>query len=306
MQTKLKTALQDPQYALYLLRKRISAQLSNNKLFSFDTAYRSDSENGDYAAAVNQALKNQASFEQFKRKPAYRHILEHVTQTQGQAYLDILRARNDGVLTAALQSVLVSDSIGNPIKFHYPSIEQALSPTTLRYTKVASDCLHLFSRSIEHVAEIGCGYGGQCLVNDKLLGYQFATLFDLPFVNQLIKRYLDYTLMDGAFEVATINEKKPANYDLVISNYAFSELPSALQQTYINKVLARSKRGYLTMNSGIGGERDKGKLTLAALRQALPDFECIEEAPLSSKYNYIIVWGHDPQQLTQHFKRKAI
>lgn len=306
MHAKIKSALNDPRYALYLLRKRFNRSFKQHQIFGFGSDFRSDSENGDYAASVHKALKNQTSFDRFKRNPAYRHILEHVSKAQGQTYLDILKDRNDGLLAHALETVLHSDAVGQPVKFQYDGYTPALSPTTLRYIKVASDLSHLFGHDLEHIAEIGCGYGGQCLVNEKLLGYQFATLFDLPIVNQLIQRYLNYTLMNGAFEVATINEKRPETYDLVISNYAFSELPSALQLVYIDKVLSKAKRGYLTMNSGIGGDHDQGKLSLEALRQALPSFVCLEEAPLTSPHNYIIVWGHDTNHLMQRFKLKNI
>jgi hypothetical protein len=144
------------------------------------------------------------------------------------------------------------------------------------------------------------------LVNDKLLKYEHATLFDLPFVNRLIKRYLNYTLLDGAYEATTINEKLPLNYDLVISNYAFSELPAALQRMYIKKVLAPAQRGYLTMNSGIGGALDDGKLSLEKLKDLLPPFECLEEEPLTYPYNYIIVWGHESGSIDKYFSRKTV
>ncbi len=85
----------------------------------------------------------------------------------------------------------------------------------------------------------------------------------------------------------------PQDYDLVISNYAFSELPEPVERTYIDKVLSRSKRGYLTMNSGLSDHagRESEKLTLDELKNLLPPFEIFEEKPYA-KHNYIIVWGH--------------
>jgi hypothetical protein len=78
-------------------------------------------------------------------------------------------------------------------------------------------------------------------------------------------------------------------YDLVISNYAFSELPSNLQMKYIEKILLNSKRGYLTMNSGISDSEFKGdKLMLDDLKKLLPKFEVI---PQDYPGNYIVVWG---------------
>lgn len=301
MKNKITRILKNPRYALYAARSRLQLFTSRYRLFALDEQYRSDSENGMYSATVTRTLSNQRRFETFKRDPAYQQILEHVSREQGEEYLKILRPRADGVLEAALRSVLVTDSVGSPVKFIYSGIELRLSPTTLRYVKVASDLKRLFGMSIGSVAEIGCGYGGQCVVSEKLLGYKRFTLLDLPFVNLLIKRYIDYTLFDGSYRTATINELEPAAYDLAVSNYAFSELPAPLQRVYIAKVLAMSARGYLTMNSGIGGFHEKGKLTLEELRGLLPPFQCLEENPLTAPYNYIIVWGHDASKIDGWF-----
>ena len=52
------------------------------------------------------------------------------------------------------------------------------------------------------------------------------------------------------------------------------------------------------MNSGKGGSLDATfeKLTLEELGEVLPEFEVIDEAPLTAPFNYVIVWGHKPQQ----------
>lgn len=275
-----------------------------SKTYAFAREYRSVSENGEYAAAILHSLKDQKSFDNFKRMPEYQNILEHVTKQQGQDYLNIIRNRKDGIFNEALKTVLISDSTGNPVKYSYDNVFIPLSPTTLRYVKVASDLDRLFGRGLSKVAEIGCGYGGQCLVNDALLEYKHAVLFDLPFVNELIERYLNYSLMNGAYKVKTINQELPHSYDLVISNYAFSELPAQLQLTYIRKVMVNSKRGYLTMNSGIGGALNKGKLCLEELRNLLPSFDCLKEEPLTYEHNYIIVWGHDKSSIDGYFLYK--
>jgi putative sugar O-methyltransferase len=277
---------------------------TQSNIYAHAEQYRSESENGAYAAAVLRALEDQKSFDNFKRIPAYQEILEHVTKQQGEAYLDILKSRNDGMLEKALETVLVSDSTGNPVKYNYKNLSIPLSPTTLRYVKVASDLKHLFGSGLDEVAEIGCGYGGQCLVNDALLDYKHSVLFDLSFVNRLIERYLDYTLMNGAYEVTTINQQLPRQYDLVISNYAFSELPAELQRMYIKKVLANSKRGYLTMNSGIAGALNTGKLSIQELRDLLPPFECLIEEPLTYEHNYIMVWGHKEDSINGVFTQQ--
>lgn len=286
-------------------RRYIRSPLTN-RVFAHRVEYRSDSENGKYGAVVTKALSNQKAFDTFKRKRAYRKILEHVSRAQGEDYLKIVSSRKDGLLEVALETVFKSDDVGSPVKHQYECVEPALSPTTLRYLKVASDLKGLFGEGVDRIAEIGCGYGGQTLVNDQLLKFRYATLFDLPFVNELIRKYLNTMLLNGAYRVATINETLPENYDLVVSNYAFSELPTILQQAYIRKVVANAKRGYLTMNSGLGGKRSVGKLSLEQLQELLPPFEIYEEEPLTSPFNYIIVWGHDKDFAAQHMTQKQI
>ena len=276
------------------------------KLFAHAEEYRSDSENGHYASAIMQAVKDQRSFDNFKRDYDYRKILEHVSEEQGAQYLKVLQSRNDGILEAGLNSVLLSDSVGNPIKFKYQGFNHELSPTTLRYLKVTSDLKILFGENLGNVAEIGCGYGGQALVNDQLLNVTFAHLFDLPFVNMLIDKYLNTQLLRGAYRTNVINNTLPQDYDLVISNYAFSELPKVLQLAYIKKVISRSKHGYLTMNSGTGSSRSTGKLTLDELKDLLPEFSLIEEEPQTAAQNYIIVWGCEQECLQSNFKLHSV
>jgi hypothetical protein len=67
---------------------------------------------------------------------------------------------------------------------------------------------------------------------------------------------------------------------------------------YAKKVFAKSKRGYLTMNSGAGGalDRARNKLQIDQLRTMLPAFDVIDEGPLTAAGNYIIVWGHDSRR----------
>lgn len=257
---------------------------------------RSDSDNGFYLSAVEAAVYDGTKFQQFKRDPHYNVILEHASFEQGLSCLNIVKERNDGLLDRALKGVLLTDELGGPVKHKFDGVNVPLSTTTLRYLKVASDLNRLFGKRFNSVAEIGCGYGGQALVNDQLLEVSRAHLFDLPIVNSLIKKYLESFLMEGSFETKTINTSEPRPYDLVISNYAFSELPRVVQEKYIDKVLSHSKRGFLTMNSGNGGEFDVSsvKYSLAGLEKVLPPFEVMEERPLTSGFNYIIVWGHEP------------
>jgi len=306
--SKIKKFFDDPKFALHIFISQYLKISFVKKVFAHKSEYRSDSENGNYAAVVVKFLKNQKAFDNFKQNYYYREILEHVSYDQGSKYLDIILSRNDGLFEAAINNIFNMDEIGNPIKYKYNVLNKnfMLSPTTLRYLKVTSDLKGLFGSNIKRVAEIGCGYGGQALLNDQLLDVNHVTLFDLPFVNKLIARYLNSMLFNGAYKVTTINESLPENYDLVISNYAFSELPQVLQVKYINKIIVNSKSGYLTMNSGLLGERSLGKLSFNLLEKMLPPFEIYEEVPNTYEHNYIIVWGHNKEFAEKYLIRKII
>lgn len=265
---------------------RIRSKLEHNK------NNLSDSErDGVYSLEIKRILSSQKLFNNFKRNHIYNFVLEHVDKIQGEEYLKVLRNRNDGFLKLSINSVLKSDGIGNPRKYNY--IEGFFSPTTLRYVKVSSDLKLLFGSEIFSVAEIGCGYGGQTITSMILNKYHDYTLFDIHDVNLLIKKYLDHFIMDGSFIATTLNEYRGNNsFDLVISNYAFSELPYQLQIKYIEKVLVHSKRGYLTMNSGLYEDTLGNKIGLNKLMEYLPNVELYTETPNTGVNNYIVVWGN--------------
>ena len=113
-------------------------------------------------------------------------------------------------------------------------------------------------------------------------------------MQNLIKKYLDSINKIKDVEFLNLETSKPKDWDLVISNYAFSELPRKLQEIYIDKVLLKSQRGYLIMNSGRENftNRSVGKLNLKELQDLLPSFEVLEEMPKTGPDNYVIIWGH--------------
>ena len=121
-------------------------------------------------------------------------------------------------------------------------------------------------------------------------------MFDLPQVMKLTQKVLKSAgVKSSKINVGNIHEPSIQDCDLVISNYAFSELPQDIQRRYIEGVMVNSRRGYLIMNSGktdISG-RSSGKYTLEDLRKLLPAFEVLEEDPLTGPDNYVIIWGHN-------------
>jgi hypothetical protein len=254
---------------------------------------RSESDNGAYVAFVERAVRDYATFETFKAHPAYQAILEHVTKEQGAGYLDEI-ARLAPDLIDRIEEFKANDRIGGGTVHDYPRVGR-IGPTTLRYVKVAADLRRHFGPTPGHaIAEIGVGYGGQMLVFDRLFAYGSYDLFDLPPVLALASKYLESHLLKGAYTTSTLNRcRGDAVYDLAISNYAFSELPAGLQRRYAEKILAKARRGYLTMNSGRPDSAfPHNHLSMDELRALLPPFEVFDEVPSTAANNYIIVWGH--------------
>jgi hypothetical protein len=56
------------------------------------------------------------------------------------------------------------------------------------------------------------------------------------------------------------------------------------------------------MNTGMGDDRSSGKLSIAELKELLPEFSIISEEPLTANQNYIIVWGYNKDRLSDNFQ----
>jgi hypothetical protein len=260
----------------------------------FSRSSKSDSDSTPYGAFVEKSLSSPRQFEKFRRNYSYRVILEHVDYSLGIKYLGKLSGEtieNYG----KHQKLRLLSKIGNPRQFYFENLGW-MSPTILRYLFVNQHLVTLFGKSgITNIAEIGIGFGGQAAVTIESINPKSFTFYDLPQVVRLGEKFLKEVGTDlSKIKSANIESLVSAEYDLVISNYAFSELPRDVQVDYVKSVLAPSKRGYLTMNSGRTDwtGRSAGKLTLDELQTLLPSCEILEESPLTGPDNYIIIWGH--------------
>lgn len=131
-----------------------------------------------------------------------------------------------------------------------------------------------------------------------------ATLVDLPAVERLALRYLDAaTPPDVDVDLETYHSAKTGAawsepIDVLVSNYAFSELTAAAQDEYLEAIVARSRRGYLTINPFNGHCVWPLTAILDRLRRLGKRVFVANEAPLSWRHesgpkNVILLWGHD-------------
>lgn len=256
------------------------------------------SDDNSYPVVCYMASRSGHFFKKFRRNPIYNDVLEHVSQRQGQEYLAAI-LKNTGLkfTDSDWANFRKNDLYGDPVMFPYDLNGQKtdMSPTTLRYVKVLQDIVTMFdARRFRSVAEIGIGYAGQCrLLTGYLDNIKSYSLFDLPEVLGLAGRYLGKFGKDMAGRIRFIDGTHidvDESYDFVISNYAFSELVRDIQDIYLNRVILKSKAGYITWNT-LSCEMLDG-YSFEELLEKIPGSRTIAEEPLTKENNCIIVWGH--------------
>ncbi len=254
--------------------KRISTSLSDNQA---------------YPQVCIKASNDYRFFNNFRRNTIYNKILEHISEELGKKYLQLIS--NDSDILSSLNNFKPNDYYGNPRVYKYPGIGM-ISPTTLRYIKVLVDLKKYFQTLDKlNICEIGVGYGGQCRVINAYYKPSTYSLIDIQQALALTQRYLDYYILHSVLEYKTMNELCERNYDLVISNYAFTELSRDVQDVYLNNVILKSKRGYITYNEITPSEFNSYKSN--ELIEMIPGSKIMKEEPLTHQKNCIIVWGED-------------
>ncbi len=228
-------------------RKLIFAVLYVTAIWNFSIDAVSLTTGTTYPAFCQQAVMDAEVFAHFKRNPYYQQILEHLSYETGCAYLEfIIQTYPD--LVSFFDKFRENDTLGDPITSDYGRYGW-FSPTTLRYIKVAGDLKQQFGDlSKMHIVEIGGGYGGQCKILAELTGFASYTIIDLPEGIALTKKYLSLLGIQNVNFIENNLLEQVGSYDLVISNYAFSEIDQSEQQKYLKHVINPTKNGYMTMN----------------------------------------------------------
>ena len=244
-------------------------------------------DNQQYPQTCLEASHDYRAFANFRRNPAYTAALEHVSEAQGQACLEIIAG--DPEILAAMESFKANDSFGSPITCNYPAVGQ-IAPTTLRYVKVLVDLkAHFGTLDDLNISEIGVGYGGQCRVINAFFKPASYCLIDILPALGLAQRFLDNYVLHSVMSYMTMNQLPVMESDLVISNYAFSELRRPIQDAYLKKVILPAKRGFIIHNQI--APADFHSYTAGDLLQMIPGSRKLEERPLTHPHNCVIVWG---------------
>jgi hypothetical protein len=200
-----------------------------------------------YTDLCRRAAEDDAFFQVFREDPTYRAVVTSQLNLKGHDYFTMLEQRGfDLSFFAQLQD---HDRLGGPDLEPFGTVG-AVAPQTMRYVKVLQDLELLFgSLDGAEIAEIGCGFGGQCAVIAKRHRFRRYTLIDLPDPLRLSQRYLA-ALQIPNVAFAPLEEIGIAGrYDLVISCYGLSEVVRAFQLMYFQRVVLRAAGGYLLWNN---------------------------------------------------------
>lgn len=204
-----------------------------------------------YLEVCKKAVENDNFFKNFKSDKDYRKILEHVDYGLGMRYLEMIKVRFPRVLKDMIL-FKQNDLLGKPEMIRYSEIG-LVSPTTLRYIYVAMDIFDKTGKDIKecgNIVEIGGGYGGQAKILHDIASIEGYYIHDIKDVQRLQRKYLKKLGVN-------LLEEQPESIDIVVSNYAWSELSEELREFYCKNVISKSDSGYITINPGSEENRDK-------------------------------------------------
>jgi hypothetical protein len=231
-----------------------------------DTAGCSASISGDmpWAKMCSCLADGTLSSRDFRRLRAVKNVVETVGISDARFYVQ--RIRQWGGEWLENPAVATVDDWGDPIRCPRMLLGTArpFSPTTLRYLATAL-WLKRSGKLPEGapIVEIGVGFGGLAAMN-ALVSKSRTHLVDLPQVGQAALRMLEETGLKGHGMAGS--DDMPAQIPLLISNYAFTELNTELQDAYLDKYLKHARHGMIVSNAGvfagtIGGRTDDELMT---------------------------------------------
>lgn len=245
----------------------------------------------DYSSFCSTAAKDNKVFSEFRTYKEIIDVLDHVTLEKAHGYLKEIKKYSNWNEDFS-HTLNYIDSIGDPFTYKFKNGQ--FSPTSLRYLKTYLEIKKIFGDlGGYNVTEIGVGFGGQAAIFQMLSKPKSYTLYDLKSTLDLAKAFLINLKLgdDCCYHDGTNPELGKNIPDLIVSNYAFSELRREIQDKYLESIILKTRRGYITWNQ-LSQEKLDG-YSLADLARKIPNSEIIPEIPNTHIGNAIIVWGHE-------------
>lgn len=210
---------------------------------------KSASDNDEYPLFCALAAAHDEVFNTFRQNPVYQSILEHFSFEDGLAYLKAIELENPNLLES-IDLFKTNDQFGGAQIYNYEKYG-AICPSTIHYIKQLSSLeKHFGDLTDKDIVEIGGGYGGLAkLVMDRFKIKSY-TIYDLPEVNELTKKYLSKfgDKYIKKIDFGDLNKESERKYNICISNCAFTECTPVIQDLYLQKVIKYSIKGIMIYN----------------------------------------------------------
>ncbi len=242
----------------------------------------------NYENAIDLALINEDFFKRFKDSP-YANIVGMGTEEQLPYFIEYIN-KSFPYTKESLKQFEKNDIYGG-LKT-YDVLGAKLSINTARYIKSSleagwhcpspeSNCGEFNNYNI--VTEIGIGYGGLCFAMNKMWGIDKYHLIDLPKPSKLAEKYLN------RLEINNISFDVPIKSDLVISEFALSELSLDLVDQYNETILKNSHSLYLMININDNPARKESFLKIISKYH---DITRYDEYPKTQWPNDLLIGKH--------------
>jgi len=239
------------------------------------------------AEFCQKAATHSAIFANFRSQPIF-----EASKETGQQYLDFI-VKNYPELLSHLELLRTSDTIGGPAIYKYGEWG-SFSPMTLRYIKIAGDLLRQFGDLSQlHIVEVGAGYGGMCKVLADVAGFASYTIVDIPQCTAIAKKYLSSLGVQNVTFLDDAELTSPQTFDLLISNYSFSEMSVRDQYRTLVCLIENAPRGYMLLNSlaPAAGSPCMQMNTLISLLLQMGKVGTVEsEKPLIHPSHLLLTW----------------
>ena len=249
----------------------------------------------NYLDLCKKAVSEDKVFDNFRNLRDYKNILEHVDKNLALKYLENIKTISDLTNREIFNICDKLSYIGNPELINLLGDQKPISTSSLRYLNVALQLINEFGdKNINNIVEIGPGYGGQSIILEEFFTIKEYTYIDLPEVNSLIDIFVKKSKVEFSYNLKTLEDEfEGTRYDLIISNYAFSELNSFLQIKAIKNIINKSNNCFMIINSNSFENHKKYKklkfLDQETLLQKIKNSYIKDEIPNTANGNYLLL-----------------
>jgi len=245
-----------------------------------------------YLETCARAASDTEFFADFRRSQIIVRIIEGNKDDRWQdpeGFIDYV-VRNNPELIPYFPAFRTSDDLGGPILCTLEP-HGKFSCATTRYVYHLAMMKNLFATlDGMRIVEIGPGYGGECKIIHDVFRPASYTLVDLPAPLMLAMTFLENFGLDEIQYLTMEELADTAEYDLVISQYAFTECRKEVEQIYLDKILKNARCGYLLCNwmtADVGFQQ----LSKEELLSSIPGSRDLPHFP-AQEGSFTMAWGH--------------